>query len=123
MRDVNVGIVGVGNVGGGTLDILADNADQIALKLGFRLCVKAVCSRNISSTQVPASLDGALRTSDWREVVDHPEVDIVAELVGGTTVAREIIEAAISQKKSIVTANKELMAMCGADIWERSIAA
>ena len=123
MRDVNVGIIGVGNVGGGTLDILADNADQIALKLGFRLCVKAVCSRSISSKQVPASLDGALRTSDWREVVDHPEVDIVAELVGGTTVAREIIEAAISRKKSIVTANKELMAMCGADIWERSIAA
>src|SRR6202022_2628131 len=53
----------------------------------------------------------------------HPEVDIVAELVGGTGVAREIIDAAIEKKKSVVTANKELMALAGAEIWERAIAA
>jgi homoserine dehydrogenase len=56
-------------------------------------------------------------------VVTHPEIDIVAELVGGTGVAREIIDAAIRNRKSVVTANKELMAACGAEIWERSIAA
>ena len=56
-------------------------------------------------------------------MVAHPEVDIVAELVGGTTVAREIIDAAIAHKKSVVTANKELMALCGAEIWDRAIAA
>ena len=123
MRDVNVGIVGLGNVGRGTLDILANNADQIALKLGFRLNVKAVCSRNITAKQVPSPLDGALKTSDWREVIEHPEIDIVVELVGGTTVAHEIIRAAIARKKSIVTANKELMALCGAEIWEQAIAA
>ena len=56
-------------------------------------------------------------------MVEHPEVDIVAELVGGTGVAREIIDAAIRNSKSVVTANKELMALCGAEIWDRAIAA
>ena len=107
----------------GTLAILAENADQIALKLGFSLQVKALCSPSIHRKELPAAMDSVLRTTDWREVVAHPEVDIVAELVGGTGVAQEIINAAIANKKSVVTANKELMAQCGAEIWERAIAA
>jgi len=87
MEEVNVGIIGLGNVGSGTLAILAENADQIALKLGFRLRVVAVCSRSIHSKQIPAALDGVKKTTDWREVVSHPDVHIVAELVGGTGVA------------------------------------
>jgi homoserine dehydrogenase len=121
MRQVNVGIVGLGNVGLGTVGILAENAEQIALKLGFRLQVAAVCSRSVGTKSLPESLSGVVRTTDWREVVSHPEVDIVAELVGGTGVAREIIEAAIAHRKSVVTANKELMAVCGCEIWERAI--
>jgi len=127
MQVVNVGIVGLGNVGMGTLAILAENADQIALKLGFRLHVRALCSRSIDGKKLPDLLpspaNSVLRTPDWREVVAHPEVDIVAELVGGTGVAQEIINAAIANKKSVVTANKELMALCGAEIWERAIGA
>jgi homoserine dehydrogenase len=123
MQTVNVGIVGLGNVGMGTLAILAENADQITLKLGFHLHVRALCSPSIHSKKLPSAIDSALLTPDWREVVAHPEVDIVAELVGGTGVAQEIINAAIANKKSVVTANKELMALCGAEIWERAISA
>src|SRR5271155_2188746 len=123
MQEVNVGIVGLGNVGSGTLAILTENAEQIALKLGFQLRVKALCSRSIGVKRQQKVADSILRTTDWREVVAHPEVDIVAELVGGTTVAREIIDGAIAHKKSVVTANKELMALCGAEIWDRAIAA
>src|SRR5438309_3930775 len=123
MQAVNVGIVGLGNVGMGTLTILAENADQIALKLGFRLNVTAVCSRNVDSKTFPESLGPVLKTNDWREVVNHPDVDIVAELVGGRNVAKEIIDAATDSKKSVVTANKELMALCGSEIWERAIRA
>jgi homoserine dehydrogenase len=123
MQAVNVGIIGLGNVGTGTLGILLENADQIALKLGFHLKVKALCSRTIASKKLPSPADSVFQTADWREVVADPEVDIVAELVGGTGVAREIIDAAIANKKSVVTANKELMALCGAEIWERAIAA
>ena len=123
MREVNVGVVGLGHVGMGTLAVLAENADQNALKLGFRLRVKAVCSRSVHIKKIPESLGPVLKTSDWREVVSHPEVQIVTELVGGTGVAREILEGAIAHKKSVVTANKELMALCGADIWDRAIKA
>jgi homoserine dehydrogenase len=123
MRAVNVGIIGLGNVGSGALEILAENADQIRLKLGFPLRVAAVCSRGIASKKLPAGLGKIKRTADWRAVVSDPEIDIVAELVGGTTVAREILDAATIEKKSIVTANKELIALCGADIWAQAIKA
>src|SRR5580692_8824970 len=123
MEEVRVGIVGLGNVGSGTLAILAENADQIALKLGFRLKVAAVCSRSIHAKQLPAGIVDVFKTTDWREVVTHPDVQIVAELVGGTGVASEIIEAAIQNRKSVVTANKELMAACGPEIWDRAIKA
>src|SRR6202040_696442 len=118
-----VGIIGLGNVGSGTLAILADNADQIALKLGFRLKVAAVCSRTVASKSVPEALGPVFKTADWRQVVERPDVDIVAELIGGTAAAAEIIDAAIAHKKSVVTANKELMAQCGPEIWDRAIRA
>src|SRR5450755_2909793 len=121
MREVNVGIVGLGNVGSGTLAILAGNADQISLKLGFPLKVAAVCCRSVASKSIPESLGPVFRTADWREVVTHPQVDIVAELVGGTSVAADIVNAAIANRKSVVTANKELMAACGPEIWDRAI--
>jgi len=123
MQQVNVGIVGLGNVGTGTLAVLTENAAQISLKLGFNLCVSAVCSRGVEAMRLPASLSGVFRTADWRELVARPDVDIVAELVGGTTVAQDIVNEAIAQKKSVVTANKELMAASGAEIWDRAIAA
>lgn len=113
--DVNVGIVGVGNVGLGTLRILSENAKSIQEKLGFALKVKAVCSRNVRQKQFP---DGAVvRTTEWREVVRDPEIDIVVELIGGTATAAHVIEEALRHRKSVVTANKELMALRGAELW------
>src|SRR6195256_5243379 len=123
MQHVNVGVIGLGNVGSGTLAILADNADQIALKLGFRLKVTALCSRTVASKSISEALGPVFKTADWRQVVERPDVDIVAELIGGTTTAAEIIDAAIAHKKSVVTANKELMSLCGPEIWDRAIRA
>ena len=123
MQEVNIGVVGIGNVGSGTLTILAENAAQIELKLGFRLRVKAVCSRGIAAKELPPGLGAVQTTANWRDVVSHPDIHVVAELVGGTHVAREILEAAIANGKSVVTANKELMALCGAELWDRAIAA
>ena len=125
MSEINVGIIGLGNVGRGTLRILSDNAAQITGKLGFSLNVKALCSRSVLS-QPPAEaalFPEAEQTSNWQEVVNNPEVHVVAELIGGTTVAAEIIDSAISSGKSLVTANKELMAEQGVQIWEKAAAA
>src|SRR5689334_4260487 len=121
MQRVNVGIVGLGNVGMGTIAVLTENANQIKEKLGFDLKIKAVCSPSVMSKDLPEALTKVYKTCDWRELVAHPDVDIVAELVGGTSVAKDLIEAAIQQRKSVVTANKELMALAGAEIWESAI--
>jgi homoserine dehydrogenase len=123
MKDVHVGIVGLGNVGSGAVSILAGNAGQIAQKLGFNLRLTAVCSPSVVKKTLPAGLENVKRTTDWREVVSNPEIDIVAELIGGTTVAREVIESAIANRKSVITANKELMALAGAEIWDQAIKA
>ncbi len=120
MQSVNIGIIGLGNVGSGALDILAGNSAAIERKLGFPLKVVAVCSRGIHTKTLPSAFDGALRTTNWREVVDHPDVHIVAELIGGTTTAKDILEAAILKGKPVVTANKELMALSGGELWRKS---
>jgi homoserine dehydrogenase len=123
MQHVNVGIVGLGNVGMGTIAVLAENAQQISLKLGFDLRILAVCSPSVAAKTFPAELGAVLKTADWREVVRHPEIDIVAELIGGTNVARDVILGAIREGKSVVTANKELLAVSGAEIWDQAIQA
>jgi homoserine dehydrogenase len=120
MQPVNIGIIGLGNVGEGTLTILTENAAHIEAKLGFPLRVTALCSRGIAKKHLPAAV---FKTTNWTDVVDHPDVDVVVELIGGTTTAREIIEGAIARGKSVVTANKELMALAGAELWDRAIAA
>ncbi len=125
MPVINVGIVGLGNVGSGTLTILHENARQIEARLGFPLAVKALCSRSIRERPpaVARLFPEALHTADWRDVVSHPEIHIVAELVGGSGVAAEIVCASIRQGKSVVTANKELMAAEGPRIWDEAIRA
>jgi homoserine dehydrogenase len=122
---IQIAIIGLGNVGGGTLRILADNSRQIERKLGFPLAVRVICARSVLTNppEIAAQFPDALRTTDWREAVEHPDVQVVAELVGGTSVAAEIVDTAIARGKSIVTANKELMAERGAEIWDKAIKA
>jgi homoserine dehydrogenase len=117
MEPVNIGIIGLGNVGSGTVEILWNNWEQNTQKLGFPLWLRAICSRRLDNKTLPPGMERVLHTTDWREVVSHPEIDIVCELVGGTGVAREIVETAIGNGKSVVTANKELMALHGPAIW------
>lgn len=114
MKPVRIGIIGSGNVGSGTLEILANNASELHSKLGFPLIVTAVSSRNILSKDVSNIPASARVTDRWTDVVHADDVDIVCELIGGTTTAKEIIVAALNAGKPVVTANKELMALEGA---------
>lgn len=115
--EVAVGVVGLGNVGLGTLEILTGNAQSIEEKLGFPLQVRAVCSRNVQQKKLPPLGGSVVRTSEWRDVVCDPEIDIVLEAIGGMATAGHIIEEALRHRKSVVTANKELMALRGAELW------
>lgn len=123
MTALNIGIIGLGNVGGGTLEILRGNAAAIEARLGFPLRVRAVCSPSVLS-KPSAAADGlpgeVIRTTRWQDIVEDPEIQVVAELIGGTGVAAEIIESAIAHGKSVVTANKELMAQRGVELWEQA---
>ena len=123
LAEVGVGIIGMGNVGSGTLQILLENSKRISEKLGFPISVKAICARSFDNKQLPAHSGELLRTVEWRDVVSHPEIDIVVEVVGGCGVASHIIEAAVRAGKSVVTANKELMALRGAELWAAANAA
>ena len=96
MNQVNIGIVGLCTVGSGTLTILVENAGKIAEKLGFRLHVRALCDLLVDTKTLPAMPEPVLKTKNWRELVTHPEVQIVVELVGGTTIARQVIDTAIA---------------------------
>src|SRR5438874_198675 len=109
--EVGVGLIGLGNVGLGTLEVLAGNAKSIQEKLGFQLHVKAVCSRTVHQKALPDFSEGIVRTTNWRDVVSNPGIDVIVELIGGLGTASHIIEEALLSRKSVVTANKELIAV------------
>lgn len=113
----------MGNVGSGTLQILLENREQLAQKLGIPVKVRAVCSRSIQRKTLPDAANDILRVTDWRDVVNDPEIHVVAELIGGTEVASQVIELALSNGKAVVTANKELMARDGLRLWQAASAA
>src|SRR5690242_3794430 len=116
--EVGVGLIGLGNVGLGTLEVLAGNAQSIEAKLGFPLQLKAVCSRTVHEKTLRDFTDGIVRATNWREVVSNPGIDVIVELIGGLGTASNVIEEALLARKSVVTANKELIALRGAELWD-----
>ena len=116
MQQVNLGIIGGGTVGSGVFEARARNGALLASRIGAQVKVHRVAVRDLKkkrATTIPASL----LTTDWREVVFDPEVQFVAELIGGTTTAREIILAALKLGKPVVTANKALLSAHGEELF------
>src|SRR5882724_4009276 len=115
MQQVNLGIIGLGTVGSGVFDALKLNGDLLSSRIGVRVCVEKIAVRSIKkcSPKIPR----ALLTENWRELVDDPKIQIVAELVGGTTVAREIVLTALKAGKPVVTANKALLSGHGEELF------
>jgi homoserine dehydrogenase len=115
MKQVRVGIVGFGTVGRATADIIAKHGDLIAQRSGVRLLVTSVCRRSgVSAADTPA---GARATSDWRQLVREADVDVVVETMGGTGESLQLLRAALEQGKPVVTANKNLLAEHGDELF------
>lgn len=111
---VKVGLVGTGTVGGGCLDILRNHKEEFKRHFGIDIELTRVCSRQPEVAE-SYGLSGIF-TADFHEVIEDPEVDLVIELIGGTTFAKEVVIGALQNGKSVVTANKALMASCGEEV-------
>jgi len=116
MKPVNVGLLGIGTVGGGTFAVLARNREEITRRAGRPIRIAAVAE--VEEGRAEALAGGDVRISnDAFAVATDPEIDIVVELIGGVTVAKDLIMAAIEQGKHVVTANKALIAHHGNEIF------
>jgi len=114
---INVGLLGIGTVGGGTWDVLNRNADEIQRRAGRAIRISRVADKDLSRVKKIVGTK-AKTTPDAFEVVRTRDIDIVIELIGGTTVARELVMEAIRQGKHVVTANKALLATHGNEIFK-----
>ena len=116
MKPINVGILGVGTVGGGTFTVLTRNQEEITRRAGRPIRILKMADHNLE--RVRALTQGAVEvTDDAFSIVTDPDIDIVVELIGGTTIARELVMKAIENGKHVVTANKALLAHYGNEIF------
>ena len=116
MNPINVGLLGAGTVGGGTYTVLTRNQEEITRRAGRPINIVKVADRNLElARQVTGNAIEV--TDDAFAVVDDPNIDIVVELIGGSTVAKELVLRAIANGKHVVTANKALLALHGNEIF------
>jgi homoserine dehydrogenase len=117
VKTLRIGQLGCGIVGSAVLRLLDRNSSDIAQRVGARLEVERIAVRNLSKDRdIPAGLTERL-TTDPHEVVQDPSIDIVVEVMGGIEPARALLLEAIAAKKHIVTANKELLASLGGELF------
>ncbi|MGZ0080310.1 homoserine dehydrogenase [Methylomonas sp. YC3] len=116
MKPVTVGVLGLGTVGGGTVNVLKRNAGEIARRAGREILVTRASARDLNRTRICAT-DGITLTADPFEIVNDPDIDVVVELIGGYDLAKQLVLTAIANGKHVVTANKALIALHGNEIF------
>ncbi|MDB3972522.1 MAG: homoserine dehydrogenase [Candidatus Thioglobus sp.] len=112
---MNIGILGLGTVGGGVVNVLSKNESEIFARTGEKINVTHGAVKSISEPRICS--DGDINiTEDAFEVVNNPEIDVILELIGGTTIAKELVIQAINNNKHVITANKALIATHGNEL-------
>ena len=119
MNAVNIGLIGLGTVGAGTLEILQRNSRDIAGRAGREIRVTRIAVNDLKKER-SVDIGDIVLTDDPMQVVDDPGIDIIVELIGGETVAKDVVLGAIGNGKHVVTANKALIALHGNHIFERA---
>lgn len=119
MKPVNIGLLGLGTVGGGTVSVLKRNASEITRRAGRDIQIRAASARDISRARL-CDTQGIRLTTDSFDIVNDPDIDIVVELIGGLSPAKELVLAALENGKHVVTANKALIALHGNEIFAKA---
>jgi homoserine dehydrogenase len=119
LKPVKAGLLGLGTVGGGVVNVLSRNAKEIARRAGRGIEISHASARDLNKPRI-CDTTGIKLTSNIMEVVNDPEIDIVIELIGGDTIAYEAVMKAISNGKHVVTANKALIAKHGNKIFKEA---
>jgi homoserine dehydrogenase len=117
MKAIQVGVMGLGTVGGGVFEVLRRNQEEIRRRAGRGIEVTMVSRRDVAKARALVG-DAAQVVADARAIIANPEIDIVVELIGGYDLARELVLEAIAAGKHVVTANKALLAVHGTEIFE-----
>jgi homoserine dehydrogenase len=115
MKPINIGLIGFGTVGSGVVRLLTEQQELLARRLGSPLILKKVADLDLTRER-PVALPADCLTTRAEDILDDPEIDIVVELIGGTTTARDYVMGAIARGKHVVTANKALLAHHGNDL-------
>lgn len=115
---INAALIGAGTVGGGLYRLQETMSEEIEKRVGAKLNIKKVLVRDASKKR--EGIDPSVMTTDWNEIINDHEIQIVIELMGGTTLARERILEALEAGKNVVTANKDLIAEHGEEIFEKA---
>jgi homoserine dehydrogenase len=116
MQQVNLGMIGGGTVGSGVFHALQLNGSLLASRIGVKVNVRKVAVKAFDEPR-PYAIPRSSMTTDWQTVVNDPQVDVVAELAGGTTIARTMILSALRLGKPVVTANKALLSAHGEELF------
>ncbi len=109
MKKIKVGIIGLGTVGSGVVEALHRNRDFIKERAGVVVSVKTICDKDVSRFEKMEISPDVVRTGDYNDVLNDPDIDVVVELVGGMEPALSIIKGALNAGKHVVTANKALL--------------
>lgn len=119
MKPVKVGVLGLGTVGGGTVNVLKRNAQEIARRAGRDIIITRASASNLNKPRI-CDTTGIALTTNSLEIINDPEIEIILELMGGTTQAKELVLAALANGKHVVTANKALIALHGNEIFAKA---
>jgi len=122
MKPVSVGVIGLGTVGAGTVDVLRRNGEEISRRAGREIKVTRAAVRDLARSR-DCNTAGISLTANPHEIVEDPEIDVVIELIGGCDVAFDLISAALDHGKHVVTANKALIATRGNEIFHQASSA
>ncbi|MEY3991972.1 MAG: Homoserine dehydrogenase [Pseudomonadota bacterium] len=117
MKPIQVGLIGIGTVGGGVFEVLRRNQEEIKRRAGRGIEVTMVSRRDQAKARAMVGEDAKV-VADPRDIIRNPDIDIVVELIGGYTLARELVLEAIAAGKHVVTANKALLAVHGTEIFQ-----